>query len=138
MKSFIYKILSFIMAVMVLLTTTSFMIDAHYCGDSLVDISILNQVQNCGMNTDSNSMPCKDGFNKSDCCKDIQVISEGQNEAQISVFDLTLQQQIMLVAFVLLEDDLFIGLDKNIVPFKNYRPPLLEKDIQKTQEVYII
>ncbi|WP_455429473.1 HYC_CC_PP family protein, partial [Maribacter hydrothermalis] len=37
MKKFYHKILSVIMAFVVLLSTMSFTIDFHYCGDLLVD-----------------------------------------------------------------------------------------------------
>ena len=49
MKMLAHKFISVVMAVVVLLSTMSFSVDMHYCGDMLVDFSIMEQVKTCGM-----------------------------------------------------------------------------------------
>ncbi len=37
------------MAIVVLLSTMSFTLDMHYCGDTLVDIAVFKKAETCGM-----------------------------------------------------------------------------------------
>ncbi len=46
MKQFIHKSMAVFMAAVVLMTTMSFTVDMHYCGDSLVDFSFVQKVEN--------------------------------------------------------------------------------------------
>ena len=49
MKQLIHKSMTVFMAAVVLMTTMSFTIDMHYCGDSLVDFSFVQKAETCGM-----------------------------------------------------------------------------------------
>lgn len=138
MKALISKILSVVLAVLVFLTTTSFIMDAHFCGDSLIDLAVIHPATSCGMHSNHNSKSCDNTFSKTDCCKDIQIISKGQERVQPYTYDLTAEQQFFVVSFIYTYVNLFQVLDVNIVPFKDYIPPLLVRDIHSIQEVYII
>ena len=52
--------------------------------------------------------------------------------------NLTFQQQVFVTAFSYSYVNLFEGLDENIVPFKNYAPPLIVTDIQVLDQVFLI
>ena len=49
MKQIIYKISSFLIAIIVFLSTMSFTIDMHYCGDTLVDSAIFKKIGTLGV-----------------------------------------------------------------------------------------
>ena len=49
MKKLVFKIASFLLAVLVCLSTLSFTVDKHYCGDFLVDVSFTGDASDCGM-----------------------------------------------------------------------------------------
>ena len=137
MKDVLHKIFAVIMAFTVLFSTTSFTIDMHYCGDSLVDSSVLSKAKSCGMETMSvDRSDCE--VKKPNCCTNAQVVFEGQDELNISFDDLTSDEQLFLIAYSFTYINLFEGLEEQVVPFKAYSPPRVVKDIQKLDEVYII
>ena len=77
-------------------------------------------------------------INKDNCCSDVIIQFEGQSELKIDFTNLNYEQQLFVTSFTYTYVNLFEGLDKNIVPFKNYTPPLLVWDIQVLDEVYLI
>ena len=139
MNSLFHKMLAFAMAGIVLFTTMSFTVDLHYCGDSLVDFSVLHSAETCGMDKQQSENDCKNEVTAKDCCSDIQIVIKGQDDIQKTSFhQLTLEQQIFVGSFTYAYINLFDGLDANIVPFRDYVPPLIIRDIQKIHETYII
>lgn len=138
MKQFFRKITAIFMAFVVLVSTMSFSISEHYCGDYLVDSALFSKAESCGMEM-KNPSPTNDcSIQKDNCCSDIVKQIEGQNELKTDFFSSNFEQQIFIASFVYSYVSLFEGLDKNIVPFKNYSPPLLVKDIQILDEVFLI
>ncbi len=138
MKEFFQKILAVIMTFVVLFSTMSFTINDHYCGDELVSSSLFLKADNCGMEMQKTSNDEDCNIQKENCCSDVVLLVEGQNELKLNYSDKNIEQQIFVVAFMLSTIDLFEGLETNIVPFKYYSPPLLVKNIQILDEVYLI
>ncbi|WP_414731184.1 HYC_CC_PP family protein [Xanthomarina sp.] len=137
MKKVFHKIMSMLMAFVVLFSTMSFTINMHYCGGSLMDSAIFQKVETCGMEMDN---PLSEGcsITKKDCCKDEQVVLDGQNELQLLIDKISFEQQIFVATFIHSYINLFEGQDENIVPFRDYNPPFLIRDIQKLHETYLI
>ena len=75
---------------------------------------------------------------KDNCCNDVVIQIEGQNELIADFSSLSLEQQEFIASFIYSYVNLFEGLDNNIIPFKYYSPPLLIKDIQVLDEVFLI
>ena len=137
MKQIIHKIASFLMAVVVLFSTMSFTIDMHYCGDTLVDTAIFSKVHTCGMEMQKfNTKECS--VKKKNCCSDEQIVIDGQDELKSAFSSLSIDQQLFATSFVYAYINLFEGLDKNIISYRDYTPPLVEKTIYKLDESYII
>ncbi|NER16273.1 HYC_CC_PP family protein [Spongiivirga citrea] len=137
MKRIFHKIMSLIMAFVVLFSTMSFTIDMHYCGDTLVDTAIFKKAENCGMKMRSaSSSDCS--IEKKNCCSDEQLLIDGQNELKTSLERLTYEQQQIVVSFVLSYIDLFEGFDGEINSFREYKPPLIVRQIFKIDETYLI
>ncbi|NLP59036.1 hypothetical protein HGB55_12710 [Lutibacter sp. B1] len=126
------------MAFVVLFSTMSFTISEHYCGGDLVDVAMFFEADSCEMEMDMPSSTEDCNFEKEDCCKDINKIVEGQNGLNIQVVNLDFEQQLFIASFIYSYINLFEGLDKNIVPFKNYSPPLIVTDIQVLDQVFLI
>ena len=126
------------MTVVVLFSTTSFTVDMHYCGDVLVDLAIFKPAQTCGMEMNESVPITGHSLSKKGCCSDKQITVQGQDELNLSFEGLTLHQQQFITAYVYAYINLFEGLDSQIVPFKDYSPPLVVKDIQKLDETYLI
>ncbi len=127
------------MAMVVLISTMSFTLDMHYCGNTLVDVALFKEAKTCGMEQQvSNSIACSIMAKKS-CCTDKQLTFEGQDELKNSFDKITLEQQTTFVAiFYYSYVNLFEGLENNVIPFKEYPPPFLVKDIQVLNETFLI
>ncbi len=97
MKAMLHKVIAICMALIVLLTTTSFTVAMHYCGDTLVDYSFSHKVKSCGMEKTVSTTNCEqERMQKSSCCTDQQLIIDGQDELQDSFQGLSLEQTLFL------------------------------------------
>ncbi|HDZ07383.1 hypothetical protein LCGC14_0118780 [marine sediment metagenome] len=137
MKKLVHKFISVIMAVVVLLTTMSFSIDMHYCGDMLVDFSIVEQVKSCGMEkvkTDCDNL----NFTQKSCCTDTQLIVEGADNMKASFDQLSFEQQIFITSFTYSYINLFAGIDSNTISLKYYSPPFVKQDVQVLHQLFLI
>ena len=135
MKSFSNKIASIFLATMVVLSTLSFTIEKHYCGDNLIDVAIFTKLQRCG----DNDMASETSTMKKSCCKDEVKLVQGQDELKATSFDdLKHQQQLFLHSFVFSYVALYEVLPKKSIPHKYYSPPDIVQDIHVLDEVYLI
>lgn len=137
MKKIFHKIASFLMAFVVLLSTMSFTVNMHYCGDTLVETAIFHKAEGCGMEMENpSSESC--AIIKKDCCNNQQIAIDGQNELKTNVDKISLEQQVFLASFIYTYINLFEGLDNNTSSFAAYKPPLVTKEIFKFDETYLI
>ena len=77
MKAIFFKIVSFCMALLVFVSTMSFTIESHYCGDVLVDTSVFGKVESCGMEVQQKTSSTECDITKKDCCSDEQLFVDG-------------------------------------------------------------
>ena len=124
------------LAILVLLSTMSFTVEKHFCGDTLIDTAVFTKVEDCGMNMAS-SQDVKE--NRNHCCTDQVEVVKGQDKLKITSFeDLKHHQQLSFASYVYVLANLFEGLPEQIIPHKNYSPPNLVADIQVLDQVFII
>lgn len=138
MKDFLKNITVLSLAGLMLLSTMSFTINKHFCGDYLVSTSVVVKATTCGM---EKQMPYSEkdcSILKKNCCKEVSQLIEGQDDLQLSFSDISFQQQVFITSFVITYLNLFEGLDTHINPFIYYSPPLVVKDIQLLDEVFLI
>ena len=126
------------MAFVVLFSTLSFTIDMHYCGDTLVDTAIFQQVESCGMKMQKPTQNKECSIKKTDCCSNEQLTIEGQDELKLTFDQLSLDQQLFISSFVYTYINIFEGLEKDSPSFWDYSPPSVVKDIHKLDETYLI
>jgi len=140
MKEALHKITSMLMALIVLFSTLSFSVDTHSCGDYLVDFSIFGKADNCLMKAEktNTSSPCDLMEMELGCCSDEKHVIEGQDDLKISFDQLTFDQQLFVVSFACYYINLFEGYDDNIVPFDDYNPPPLIRDVQVLNQTFLI
>jgi hypothetical protein len=137
MKQVFHKIMSFVMALVVLCSTMSFTIDMHFCGDTLVETAIFHEAKGCGMEMQKPSTKdCE--MTKKNCCKDEQLVVDGQDELQLLVDKITFNQQLFIVSFVHTYHTLFEGSDKNVFSYAAYKSPLVIRQLYKIDETYLI
>ncbi|MFD2890894.1 hypothetical protein ACFS5J_02580 [Flavobacterium chuncheonense] len=137
MKNVSQKILAFVMIFVVLLSTMSFTVNMHYCGDTLVDTALFHKAKDCGMEM---SNPSTEGciIKKKNCCDDKQLSVEGQDELQQSVNKISFEQHLFITSFVYTYFNLFKELDSNVSIYEEYQPPLVIRQIYKIDETYLI
>ncbi len=135
-----YKILAVLMSFVVLFSTTSFAITKHFCGETLVDTSIFSKASTCGMESQKDTSVTISGCSivKKDCCTDVQILIDGQDELQLQVDKITFEQQVFITSFVHTYINLFEGLDNNVSSYEEYKPPLVVRQIFKIDETYLI
>ncbi|WP_400070603.1 HYC_CC_PP family protein [Zobellia russellii] len=125
------------MALVLLVSTTSFKVEKHYCMGRLVDVAFFSDAQDCGMamSLDENIGSTVD---KMSCCNSELIAMEGQNDVKPSFNDFNLDQQMVLVAFVYSYGVLFEPVEAKHVPYSHYNPPKIIKDIQLLDAVFLI
>ena len=134
MKVIFSKILSIFLALIVLLSTMSFTVDKHYCGEFLVDVSFTGKAEGCGMKMDNVATT-----KKKNCCKDEVHQIDGQDELQQQLKqEFSFENQQFLVSFVKSYQDLFYNSYRNVKYYKDFSPPDIPIDYQSTYQVYII
>ncbi len=125
------------MAVVVLLSTMSFTMDMHYCGDTLVETAIFHKAKGCGMEMQTlSTQDCS--VTKKSCCDDKQLAIEGQDELQLRIDKISFEQQLFITSFVYSYINFFQVVDKKVASFGEYQPPLVVKQIFKIDESYLI
>jgi len=116
----------------------SFTVGMHYCGKTLVDYSLFDKVDTCGMETMQVSEDPNCSLVIDDCCKDENIIVEGQDNLKVSFDNLNFQQQVFLVAYTYSFFNLYEEYLEHLVPFRYYEPPLLVRDIHVLDETFLI
>ncbi|MFT5435972.1 MAG: hypothetical protein ACI840_000613 [Ulvibacter sp.] len=137
MKQVFRKIMSLVMAFVVLFSTMSFTVDMHFCGDTLVETALFHKAKGCGMEMEK---PSTEGcaITKKNCCNDEQLVVDGQDELQLSVDKISFEQQVFIASFVYTYINLFEGFDNKVSSFERYKPPLVIREIYKIDETYLI
>lgn len=137
MNQVFHKIMSFLMAIVVLLSTMSFTVSMHYCGDNLVETALFQDANGCGMEKQKPlSKDCS--IAKKSCCNDIQFVIDGQDELKLQVDKIPVEQQIFLTSLIYTYINLFKGLDKNVSLYEEYRSPIVIRQLFKLDETYLI
>ena len=127
-----HKIFSVTLALLVLMSTLSFTVEKHFCGDVLVDVSVFTEAQKCAMEAVEIAL-------KKTCCKDEVDVVKGQDELNFQSFeDLPFQELQFIASFSYTYSNLFENLPKQIIPHKDYSPPNLVLDIQLLNDTFLI
>tara|TARA_R110001583_G_scaffold53483_2_gene164956 strand:+ start:8474 stop:8890 length:417 start_codon:yes stop_codon:yes gene_type:complete len=138
MKQVFKKISAILMAFVVLFSTMSFSFSEHFCGDQVMDFALFSKAESCElpMKTAATSSDCISVIK--DCCSDIIKQVKGQDELNVVFTNLNLEQQVFLASFTYTYLNLFEGIDFEINVFKDYSPPLADKDFNVLYSVFRI
>jgi hypothetical protein len=136
MKKGFQKSVSTVLALLVLVSTFSFTVDKHFCGSFLVNQAVFSKASSCGMDMHSHSGD--DLMDRENCCNNQNISVEGQDELNISFQTLNFDQQVFLTAFTFSFNELFEGLPYQVIPYRNYTPPLIVKDIPVLNDTFLI
>ena len=138
MKKMLYKLFASTMAILLLASTISWKVEKHYCLGHLMDLSFFTPVQDCGMGmdlSDDNKLKIQD---ENSCCNDEVIVVEGQTNLKTSFNDFSFQQQLFLIAFTNFYFHLVDFTEGRNNLNESYPPPLIVKNIQLLDEVFLI
>ncbi|MEY8021344.1 hypothetical protein AB8P51_10965 [Muriicola sp. SD30] len=139
MKSFFHKILAFTLSFAVLFSTTAFAADMHFCCDKLVDLAVFGKAKTCMDKKQDIETPSKKcSFGQMDCCNNQTLVKQGDHNLKTVSFELDANNIVFLQTFFYTYINLFEGLELKTVPFINYDPPWIERDILALHETYLI
>ena len=126
------------MALLLLLSTTSWKVEKHYCMGHLVDVALFTDVEVCGMNMSIASKTQELNAEKSSCCDDQVIFIEGQDDLKISLDNIDIKKQFFFQVFTFGYDHLFQIVEEKPLAREQYPPPLLVKNIQLLDQVFLI
>lgn len=137
MKKVFHKIMSITLALLLLVSTTSWKVEKHYCLGHIVDISFFTPAEGCGMEMEGSDNTASMESQNS-CCSDVTMVMQGQDDLSISYNNFNFLQQLFFVAFTasylhLIEPDLVKFVQNSFYP-----PPIIVKDIQLLDKVFLI
>ena len=125
------KIISIVLAVVVLTAPFSLKVEQHFCKSKLADISAVSKKQSCCKSTDKHL-----STNQNPCCSDLSFELDGLDLKQI----LTAHKETVVTVFaevVSLQIPVNYGFatPKEYI-YNHYNPPPLIFDIQSRDQVY--
>ncbi len=126
------------MALLLLLSTISWKVEKHFCMGRLMDVALFVDVEDCGMDMAFLSIANSESEKENPCCDDEVVILEGQDDLKITFNDIDVDHQSFLFAYTYSYINLFSNLEERPVPHEQYPPPILVKNIQLLDEVFLI
>jgi len=138
MKNGFHKMMSVSMAFLLLASTVSWKVEKHYCLGHLMDLSFFTPAQDCGMALDVKADHTLNIQEQDSCCANEIIFVEGQTNLKPSFNDFSLDQQLFLVALTASYFRLFQFEKELPIPDKNYPPPLIVKDLQLLDKVFLI
>ena len=135
-KQFLHKAFSISLALLVLFSTVSFTIEKHFCGNTLVDVSLFTEADKCKMEAMEIDL---EKITKKTCCKDTVDLIEGQDELNInSISKAKIVNKHFATSLILSYLNLYEELPTQIIPHKDYSPPNLVFDRQVLDQVFLI
>jgi len=139
MKVFFHKSIATLMACVVLFTTMSFTVDMHFCGDTLVDISIAHKASSCEMDMVAAPADCDElADQEKSCCNDQQVVKQGQDDLKIAFDALSLDQQLFVTSFTYAYLSVLERSQSSEPSVIEYSSPFIKQDVQVLHQSFLI
>ncbi len=99
MKKVVHKILAVFMVTILMVSTTSFSIYKHFCGENLVNVSRYTQIDNC-CEAEKKHKPLPNlNFSEEDCCKNKTEITPQLTFENTKSSKLIISQVIFITSF---------------------------------------
>lgn len=133
---FLKPIVCSVLALLVLVSSSSFTINMHFCGGSVQSVSLIEKATPCPMEV--KTPPCHKAFAKrSSCCDDEQFLYQGQDFKNHEVANIQVVQQAWVIELPVLAQIVPIATAK-FSHYTLYKPPLLQHDIPVLIQSFLI
>lgn len=133
---FLKPIVCSVLALLVLVSSSSFTVNMHFCGGSVQSVSLIEKATPCPMEV--KTPPCHKAFAKrSSCCDDEQFLYQGQDFKNHEVANIQVVQQAWVIELPVLAQIVPIATAK-FSHYTLYKPPLLQHDIPVLIQSFLI
>ncbi|MBL7872406.1 MAG: hypothetical protein JNM78_12390 [Cyclobacteriaceae bacterium] len=131
-------ILCSLLALLVLISSSSFMVNMHLCGGHVQSISVIEKATACAMEL-AKTPPChKSMAKKKSCCTEDHIIFEGKHFKLQDETSLQLLQSSWVVELPLISSLLVPVTSVTESHLTQYSPPLIDRDITVQVQSFLI
>lgn len=149
-KSLSHRITAISMALLMMLSSTGFSMDVHFCQGQIQGISLFGKAKSC--HEKQETPPChqtkkschhkEDGISKTDkdnCCHNETVVIE-KSDLDATTTQLTTVKDIPLdfVAAYIAVYVFNYSVQADFLPYAQYKPPLPDRDVQVLYQTFLI
>ncbi|WP_010180023.1 HYC_CC_PP family protein [Aquimarina agarilytica] len=140
MKKVFQKISALLLALLVVLATSSLSFSTHFCGEQLIAYSFTDSVKTCSSTIASKAIKKITSVSKKSCCSNKHIEKKAQNELlqKKDPVDFDVTKSLLHTQFHFVNDNFEYVATQTNVPFLNYSPPLLLRDRSVLFQVFRI
>ena len=130
MKNIHSKLTAFLLAILVLFSSSFVLIDQHYCCGKIENVSLFGKAEKCDMATPHCGVEGQIlSVSAESCClnvTDFKAVSLFKNSTHLKI---DFQQPTLFIDNNIINFSQYVSLANNLSNFKNYSPPLITRDI---------
>ncbi|MEZ4848219.1 MAG: hypothetical protein R3B93_06300 [Bacteroidia bacterium] len=142
------KATNIILAITILLSSSGFVIQKHYCQEELQNVAVFIKAEPCHKKvseetrscslTDSNYHKHNNGLKKKDCCSDKLEYIKSEQELQSQVPEIEIVNNPILLGLISLVLKIELPDESVALPhFLNYKPPLLVWNLPLSLQTFL-
>lgn len=138
MKNLLHRVFSITMALLLLLSTVSWTVEKHLCMGRVMDVALFTHAEDCGMKAGLSLLGDDAAEVKKTCCDDEAFTLQGQDDLSNHKSDIDYSQQLFLYSFTTAYLSLFVDNAEKEILHNFYPPPILIKDLNILNQVFLI
>jgi len=138
MKKILTKISVCILALIVLLSSMSFTVEKHYCGETLVDVSYFGGAESCCAKAMKKMDHEEEEPKKKGCCSNEFELIESPTFDKERITSFTPEEVQFFAFYVYSYINLFQEVELEKEFYKDFSPPDIVRDIQILHETFLI
>ena len=135
-KTMLHKVFSMSLALLVLLSTFSFKIEAHFCGPKIVDVAVFSKVKPCCNSTLKTVTELQ--FTKTSCCTNKIISVDGLNQFKVVSFTNDISIEKVFEAASRITSESLQLVESLSSDYFNYSPPDLIMNHLVEHQVFLI
>lgn len=125
-----------VLALLVLLSSTSFMVGIHLCMDEIQNIALFSKADSCEK---EQSLPPCHRHTKAPCCEDETVINKGDDfKASIGQYHVVVPAPLDIEQPLVFISEVIPSAPLSRTRYNNYDPPLRSWDLTVEHQVFLI
>ena len=128
-----------ILAVLLFISSTGFVVNKHYCQNELKSMAIFHKAEPCHQEKAMKSCPMHSSGEKEKkgCCDDETEYVKASDEQVASSFQIDLQVTPVLLAAIFVVFNIELpALDSNTLHYLTYKPPIVLNDLSVLLQVF--